>query len=178
VKGQSIKTRFAKRIVCMGLTTVLAIFSGCRSRSASSEPGVFAEVVLPAKIFADVSQRGGFAQENPATFPELRLYKTQGQLVYVKHDAAKNREALESLPGSLDQFTVKPGSGSFTQLVNAVPQLRDRFKQADPLAKPSVVSILLEECHACSVQEESEKRNQDRLLQEGYNVVILRFTRS
>lgn len=111
-------------------------------------------------------------------FPLLQVYDEQGRLVYIDHDASANAELLNDLPKILGSSKPLDGALPLSDALASFPQFESRIKGNLSKHRRTVIAIFLEDCHACSVQEEALKETQEPLLDKGVDILILRVTKN
>jgi hypothetical protein len=86
-------------------------------------------------------------------FPTLEVYSGAGILVYVSHDAYRNSRTLEELSEGSFLRVSNSNSAPLSQVVTDIPAFNSR--RAEILARhmPAVISISLDECGGCQVQD-------------------------
>ena len=112
-------------------------------------------------------------------FPALEVFDRAGQLVYLSHDAGKNAVLLKSLPGALDRLAALPNQPALAHVIGNLPGLAEENKGALlDSRRPTVVAFTLEDCHACSLQEEAlGPETVKNLTAHGLNALVIRVMR-
>jgi len=172
------------RLICRrtcrlaGLLLLLAWpASGCRT--AGHREGVALSLTVPLLSFLHARPGESGTKNAMVDFPTLEVFDRAGQLVYLSHDAGKNIELVKSLPGALDRLTELPNRPTLLQVVGDLPGMTEEDK--DTLLhsrQPTLIAFSLEDCHACSVQEEAlGPETVKNLTAYGLNSLIIRVSR-
>jgi hypothetical protein len=148
----------------------------CRGGSKPAESMVIS-TDLPMKSY--VAMRSTLDGKTGAQFffPELDVYGGDGGLVYSGHDSAGNSQVLKGLPGAIGGLHANSTLPRISDVVDAVPAFKARRQELLRQNRSVVLSILLENCHACSVQEDTLGDMQDTLKKRGVNQLVIRVTR-
>ncbi len=109
-------------------------------------------------------------------FPVLRVYDSDGALVYNGTNAPDNVRTIRSLPAGL--FSLRPlvRGAHLKDLIAAVPELRVIGPWGSERGHPLILSVELVNCGACVEQQKTLSAYQNRLLREGFNVLVLDVT--
>jgi hypothetical protein len=70
-----------------------------------------------------------------------------------------------------------PDAPRLAEVMEGVPALRARKEEILGKRKVSILSVFLENCHACTVQEDALGDAEHRLLDHGINLLVLRVSR-
>jgi len=146
---------------------------GCRSGQ-----GFFLSVEMPVSQFVQ-TQNADPSAGRIYDFPTLQAYNGSGQLIYFSHDAEANAALLRSLPESLEHLSVIPNGPELQVSLRHLPVVNDQARRTlSRSGRPVVVAYTLEDCHACSVQEEALKPTAGQMIaKRGVDVLSVRILR-
>ncbi len=150
------------------------VLSGCH---ASGPPGrgsglvISEDISLKSYVHLAIGKNG--SKESKFFFPVLQVYNSKGQLVYANHDAAANATTLGRLPGGAASLPLIPDTALLSAVTKELASDTAREDKLLQTGRSTVVSVFLEDCHACSVQEEALDNTQTRLRDEGMNLLIV-----
>jgi len=159
--------------VCLGLL-LAGCFAACRR--ANTE-GALVSASLSLRSYVQSNLHGGPGNGAGVFFPQLEIYNRLGELVYSSHESLANARILQSLPGSIDGLRPKPEGGHLAEVLEETPEFRERKQDVLGRRHISVLSVFLEDCHACAVQEGALSDAQNRLLSGGVNLLVIRVSR-
>jgi hypothetical protein len=148
-----------------------AIVLSCGPSVGRSQEGsyVTADVTLPAYIKAKRHASG----ESIFSFPALEIYDASGHRVYQGKQSAVNAGVLRNIQSSMKGLSSQPGNVSLSELVNAIPQLQLQKSKLLYRGQPVVVSVVMENCHACLVQEAALQDVKNRLLDQSVTLLAI-----
>jgi hypothetical protein len=106
-------------------------------------------------------------------FPLLQIYDSKGRLVYVGHIAKENASVLEQTPANIDSLQHVPEAVSLGDVIKELPDFESRRDDLLKSNKATVLSVFLEDCHACSIQEHTLDATQNQLLHRGVNLLVI-----
>jgi len=152
--------------------------AGCHApNSAKAQKGLLitSHVDLKSYVHSTVGANGH--RETKIYFPLLQIYDALGNLVYVGHDSRQNSKALEGLADGTDKMTPVSGASSLTQAISDTPAFSSEGSAIAHTNRPTIISVFLEDCHACSVQEEALDKTQEHLQEQGINLLIVRVSK-
>lgn len=142
---------------------------GCRSTKARS-----ISISIPVLPYLQ-SPMG----KTSSIFPTLEIFNSRGELIYLNHDGKGNAEVLKSLPQSLGQLKSILGKPSLSEETENLQGLTVEDRRTLLQSRlPTVVSIFLEECHSCSIQEQVVDDVGVSLTSKGINSVVIYVMRS
>ena len=152
------------------LSTICCLLStGCRREAVSLS------VSLPVLSYMQ-SQPGGLSGGAVIDFPLLEIFDHQGRLVYADHNGRRNAAVLASLPNGIGEAAGASETLARTLAVFPLAK-RDRARVLDN-RRITVLSLSLEDCKACILQEEALNPERTKtLIAAGINVVAVRLIR-
>jgi hypothetical protein len=106
-------------------------------------------------------------------FPLLQVYNSSGKLVYIGHNAEANAQFLQELPDDIAGLQPDPSAATLQKVMQQFPEFALKSDAVLQTGKPTVVTVFLEDCHACSVQEQALDNSQQRLHDRGINLLII-----
>ena len=169
-------TRIAiRKFPCKLLVAVILLpwTSGC-NRSG----GILLSIQVRLLAFMQ-SQNDEVPNGHIYDFPTLEAYDHSGRLMYLSHDATANAKLLQSLPESLNHLTAIANQSELDQTLKRLPGLSEHDKHS-LLANhvPTVLDFTLEECEACTLQENAlNLETAKNLTAHGLNVLLIRVLR-
>lgn len=167
----------APAAVTLAAALLLASF-GCASRPGGGDAkGVLISTTLPLPSYVQAVSGETAGKAPQFFFPQLEIYDESGALIYSSHESVENARILEELPDSIRSLRPKPDAARLAEIMEAVPAFRVRKDEILREHRVSVLSVFLENCHACTVQEDALGGAQDRLLDHGINLLVIRVSR-
>jgi hypothetical protein len=139
--------------------------------------GIFVEASLPLASYVRMRGRLDAGRNSKFFFPELRIFDGSGTMVYLGQESVRNARVLERLPNGIGGLKPKPDALQLARILDAVPGFRKRETEILGEHRVSVLSVFLEDCHACTVQENALDGAERRLLDQGVNLLVIRATR-
>jgi len=163
--------------VTLTVALLLASF-GCTSRRGGGDTGgVLISTSLPLPSYVQAGSHGSADKGAKFFFPQLEIYDESGNLVYSSHESIENARVLKELPDGIQGLRPKPDAPRLAEVMEAVPALRARKGEILGQHRVCILSIFLENCHACAVQEDALGDAEHRLLDHGINLLVLRVSR-
>ncbi|MGC9293529.1 MAG: hypothetical protein ACP5EP_12560 [Acidobacteriaceae bacterium] len=167
---------FAQKYIFV-VVFLLAVL-GCRQTgSVVSGQGIFISADMPLASYVRANPQGVGIKGRQFYFPELDIYGPSGELLYSGHGSFDNTRVLRELPGSIQGLRPKPGATQLAEVMDTVPDFKTRKVEVLGSRRISVLSVFLEDCHACTIQEDALDDTQKRLLDQGVNLLVLRVSR-
>lgn len=130
---------------------------------------------LPVYVRSAVGANGRIDTE--LYFPLLQIYDSAGRLVYVGHDANENAGILKRASEDAASMKAIPGTALLADITKQMADLGAQRDELLKMHKSTILSVSLEGCHACSVQDEALDQAEKQLLAQGINVLLLRVGR-
>jgi len=160
----------------LGMCLALAC-PGCSSRTAAhTRQGEALSAVVPLNTYVSARLAGTDRGIAKFFYPQLQVFDGSGKLVFSGHDAVRNAALMRGLPESVRGLRPLPGDASLAQVIDLVPAFRKRKGELLARHAVTVVSILLEGCDACTVQESALDGAERRLLGRGVNLLVTRLS--
>lgn len=110
-------------------------------------------------------------------FPLLEFYNQTGQRVYIGHEARTNAQALQDFD-ELEATSPSVTSPSLRQTMIEVRQIVSIASTPVPSGRGTVFTIDLDQCRACSLQDDYLSLAKPKLLQNGINIIQLNILRT
>ena len=156
------------------ITGCMTSLTGCTSSQKKVDrKGFLISASLPLKEYVKNGAKHSNTQNPQFYFPQLNIYDESERLVYSSHNNSDNVDVLAYKLSDLRKLQPVSGGENFADIVEEMTEFRARKQEILQQGKLSVLSIFLEDCHACSLQEEALSGNEDRLLDEGINVLVV-----
>jgi hypothetical protein len=147
---------------------------GCRSTTGD---GIVISSYPQLKSYVHFAVGSNGHKEANLYFPLLQVYDPAGRLVYVGHDARENAKLLDQLPGNLDSLKPIPETTLLPDVMKEMPEFAARKDEVLRVKQVTVLSVFLEDCHACSIQEEALDSTEKQLVRRGVNLLIIRVAK-
>lgn len=155
---------------------LLLLSSGCTStQNRSVSKGSFISTNLPLTSYVKMGLNAKTGSR--FFFPQLQIYNESGDLVYSGHESNNNVQLLQELPDSIKGLRPEPGSNNLAEVTQQVPDFRAGKQQFAGQGRITVLSIFLENCEACTAQEDALSDGQRRLLSRGINLLVIHLSR-
>jgi hypothetical protein len=164
------------------LITVIMVFVigsfSCTSRhDRGGTEGVFVSTALPLASYVQAGSRRGAGKGTEFFFPQLEIYDESGDLIYTSHEAIENAHVLGELSAGVRSFGPKPKPARLSEILKELPDFLARKEEILGPHRVSVLSVFLEDCHACSVPEDALDSAKHQLLDHGINLLVVRVSR-
>ena len=160
-------------VVTLAAVLLLASFVCACRRDGGGREGISISTSLPLASYV----KAGAGKGAKFFFPQLEIYDESGDLLYSSHESIENARVLKELPGGIQSLRSKPDAPRLAEVMDAVPAFRARKEEILGQHRVSVLSVFLENCHACTVQEDALGGSEHRLLNHGINLLVLRVSR-
>jgi hypothetical protein len=147
---------------------------GCK-QSAGNGDGILISAKFPLRSY--VRARLDEHSSKQLHFPLLAIYDRSGVLIYLGYDVGENVQLLADLPGKISNLQSKLGAASLAAAIDEIPDFRTRKTEILNSHKNTLVSTFLEECNACSFQEEALQSAKPQLLKSGINVLVIHLSK-
>lgn len=173
------RMQVAQRSLALCAVAAITGFSGCeRAKPSPTSAGfvISSDMPLNAYVHLDIGRNG-----NPDTrfdFPVLQIYDESGELIYAGHNAEQNANALKGIPESTTYLARVAGAKALGDVIKQLPEFEVRRDEVTHSRRLTAVSVFLENCHACSTQEESLDKTQGRLHDSGVNLLVIHVSRT
>jgi hypothetical protein len=171
--------RLVRGYPCLFAGLLLLVWPASGCRMASHRDGVALSLTVPLLPFLQARPGESGMKNAIVDFPTLEVFDGAGQLVYLSHDADKNIALVKLLPGALDRLTELPNQPILLQVIGSLPGLTEGDKVSLLHSRqPTVIAFSLEDCHACSAQEEAlGPETLKNLTVHGLNSLMIRVSR-
>jgi hypothetical protein len=108
-------------------------------------------------------------------FPMLEIYNDAGLLIYRSNESMANAQILKEFPNSVRNLRPQQDAPRLAKILEEIPDFKPREQEIVGGKKLVILSIALENCAGCTVQENALGDLKQRLLQE-QSVAILEIT--
>lgn len=153
----------------------LLFLAGCREKSADGALLFSTNLEFRSYVHSVVVANGN--TDTKFYFPLLQVYDVNGRLVYVGHDAQTNSGMMAQLPDNMADLRPIPNTASLFDVMSHMPDFTEKKNDLIRRRRTTVLSVFLEDCHACSLQEKALDERQQHLLNHGVNVLIIKVTK-
>jgi hypothetical protein len=121
---------------------------------------------LSISSYAEASMRAHAVKESQYDFPMLEIYNGSGILVYRGHDSTANARVLKEFPNSVQSLQPQEDAPRLAKILEAIPDFREREQEIVGRNKSVILSIGLEHCKGCIVQEDALQAAKQHLLRQ------------
>lgn len=170
----------AMEVLCLSLLPLFCVSSlllSCARRNSAGRPGIATSIEMSMPEFFQAWTAGAGGKGARVYFPTLEVFDSNGQLIYQGHNAVQNANAVRQMPAYLSGLKAIPNAARLDQVTTGLMRLPQR---ASILAshQPTIVSVFLQDCHSCSLQEDAlvSTRVQE-LARQGINLIVIHVTR-
>ncbi|HEY6803634.1 MAG TPA: hypothetical protein VI306_08650 [Pyrinomonadaceae bacterium] len=98
-------------------------------------------------------------------FPTLEIFNDAGALVYRSHESIANAQILKEFPGSVRSLPPLEDTPPLAKILEQIPDFKPR-EQEIVGKKLVILSVGLENCGACAVQDRALGDLKEHLLQQ------------
>jgi hypothetical protein len=158
------------------LLVVIALvwMGGCRDRSQNQPPALYAQVRVPFQRFikTPLAVRAGHEADGLFLFPEEALFNRSGKLVFLGHGSGTDTLALPEIL-RLVKRPPEHAPLSLSEGLQGISGLSSDMILLSAGHHPTELSIFLDDCYGCSLQEAYLTREQSCLLESGFNVLVV-----
>lgn len=145
--------------------------NGCRLRQSGIS--ISTDLTVPVYIKVNALANG----DKVGYFPQLDVFDQDGFLVYSGHDVTENSHLLNTLPEGLQSLHRQPHAATLSRILDEMPALRTSKAKLLGRHSINILSVSLDGCHGCSIQEDALVRSETRLLSSGVNLLVIRVAR-
>ncbi|HEY1938731.1 MAG TPA: hypothetical protein VGJ33_12410 [Candidatus Angelobacter sp.] len=145
---------------------------GCK-QSEGNRDGILISANFPLRSYVHARLDEHSDKREHLNFPLLAVYGASGDLMYSGYDVGENAQLLADLPDKISNLQSKPGAASLAAAIEEIPDFKTRKTEILNSRKNTVVSTFLQECDACSIQEEALHNAEPQLLKNGINVLVI-----
>jgi len=139
--------------------------------------GLSSTIQLPLRTFAQSWNGSHGGKGVMIYFPMLELFNESGDLIFAGHDPGQNSKILKGLPGTLHALKPIGGGDSLVRVMQKFPQIPNRDALLSD-RRPTVLSVFLQDCHACSLQESAlDQGTEGEIRKNGMNLVVINVER-
>lgn len=158
-------------------STLLLIGAGCHSGDPIGNSGVTFSSSVAIKSYVKLVVGLNGSKESRFYFPILEIYDRAGNLIYASHDLKRNTEVLDGLPEAIAGLKPIAATASLAKIVDEIPDLEAHRKEIVDTNRLTILSVDLEDCHACSVQERTLNETERKILRTGSNLITVKVTK-
>jgi hypothetical protein len=175
----TVNTERAHGFVAVTLTAILLLGPfGCGLKHGGADAnGVLISTSLPLPLYVQAGSHGSAGKGPQIFFPQFEIYDESGDLTYSSHESIENARILKELPGGIQSLKPNLEAPHLAEIMDAIPDFRARKVKILAQRRVSILSVFLENCHACTVQEDALGDAEHRLLDNGINLLVLRVSR-
>lgn len=167
-------SRFRIPFLAAIISVIACQASGCFSGSARmAAEGVCVTATVHAQFLTEVSRRAGWTDDEIASFPQLRIYDTLGRLIYIGHDGYASAQVVSGLPEDVKARSPIIGAASLDSVMEAFPEFHQQRMTITNHSGYTVISVLLDGCHGCTIQEGALDSTRPQLLKRGVNLLTV-----
>lgn len=157
----------SRRLALIALALLLVSVTGCGSKPQAR--WISADLSISAYIEARMHSPDRTA--STFDFPVLEIYNDDGWLVYHGHEAIQNAAILNELPASARNLQPVRESPRLADILKAVPAFKAQERRVLEQHGTVVLSVELEGCGACRIQDRAMDEARQRLLQRSIAVL-------
>gem|GEM_PF-6058859 len=100
------------------------------------------------------------------SFPLLEIYNSSGALVFQGRDATANAKILQEFPGVLNNYQPKERAPRLENVIAQIPDFKAVEQKNGRNTEWVLLSVDLEGCEGCEVQEDALRGIKRRLLEQ------------
>jgi hypothetical protein len=165
---------YSRLAAFFGFALILASSVACVSQpKGSGAKGQLISTSVPISLYAAARMHGSAGGVSEFNFPMLEIYDGSGALVYRSHEPINNARVLRELPSSIQSLQPRKDAPRLADIIEALPEFKAKEKEILRHHNPVVLSVVLENCHACTVQEDALGEAQQLLLQNSIDVLVV-----
>jgi len=165
--GESNKNRKLKIgnpfIALLSASLIVIAASGCRS---NGKHGELVSTTLSMSSYVDALHRVNPGHSTTYLFPVLEIYNEAGVLIYRDNASMTNARILREFPGSVQNLPPKEDAPRLVKVLEEIPDFKPWAREIVGKKKLTILSVGLEDCRACSIQEQALDGLEKRLVQQ------------
>ena len=159
------------------VANLLSPLAGCNTSSTSrqvNEAKAYS-ISLPLASYArsQTSHLATAERTSEIHFPTLLVFGADGGEFYESHEGLANSKILSGKLSAIQSSRAIREGDAFGAFIRSVPELKSSISGLESPRRITVVSVDLEDCRACSVQDKALQRVESDLLSQSINVVEL-----
>jgi len=124
-----------------------------------------------ASYARSVVSHGAVGAATTFSFPVLEIYNGAGTLVYRGQESLENARILREMPSSMRGLPPQDNAPKLAGILDAIPEFKASRQKILGRGSPVVLSIGLEGCHACAIQEDALDDVRGRMLRSSIDVL-------
>ena len=137
--------------------------------------GRFITANISLASYASIRMTRAIPKSTKFTFPVLEVYNELGALVFQGSESSlENARILRELPASIRGLLAPSDAPRLVRVLEAIPAFQAREQEILRGGRPVVLSIELENCEACAIQEDALNNAAPRLLRQSMDVLVLK----
>jgi len=148
-------------LLCSALLMIM--LNGCEAQRKDSE---LFSTNMDMSSYAQARQHSSGNQESTFSFPVLEIYNKSGTLVYRSGESASNAQVLKDFPNNFQGFEAQEHAARLAEIVEAIPDFEVRKRKILDQRQLVILSVTLDGCKGCSIQEEALDDFKQRILQQ------------
>jgi hypothetical protein len=143
--------------------------SGCRPHAT----GLVARATIPLESYVHSKLAANGRNGRLMGFPTVQVYNASGDLIYQSHDVNENSKILMELQKGRTALPPLAGTMSLSAVIMDMPGINEKESMLAKGSSPTVITISLEGCHACSVLNETLEATQKQIVDSGKNLLLI-----
>jgi hypothetical protein len=175
----SLRKGYSKRLSVQLFALTLACGSaGCNYlHHSSKDSALVLSTQLTLKSYVHSAIGANDHKSMSVYFPLLEVYDPSGKLVYVGHNAQDNSRILSLLPENMSDLVPVPDTLPLQEVIKQFPDFQINSAELLRTRMPTIITVFLEDCHACSVQEQALDNTQQHLHDRGINLLVVKVAK-
>jgi len=148
------------------LTVICLSLLSCKSKAISE--GRLNTTVLPVSSYLKaIAAYESTGEKTSVQFPQLQVYTPSGTLLYSSSDTMENVGLLQDIQERIKTMKQRPTATNLSQIVDQIPDFKTRKREIIDGDKVIILSVFLDGCKGCSIQEEALTNSRHQLLAAG-----------
>jgi hypothetical protein len=148
----------------LGLTLAVIFLTGCTGGQQGRNEVM--STTMDISSYAAIRQRLSGSNESTFNFPELEIYNQARALVYRSHESTANAEILKDFPNRVLSLRSQEHAPNLREVIESVPDFKIRQRQVLDGTNLVILSITLEGCQSCRIQESALGDFKQKILQQ------------
>jgi hypothetical protein len=149
---------------CVALA--LLALSSCSSKKGEVATNHEVATTLSISAYSQARMRASAGAELQYSFPMLEIYNGSGVLVYQSREAMANARILKQFPGVLQNQQPQEHAPRLANIIEQIPDFKAVEQKIGSKKKWVLLSVDLQDCEGCGVQEDALRRIKRHLLEQ------------